>query len=68
MSCYLGSNLLLHADHHYHPTKGYEDLVAIKGAIIMPYTYSVMAPLALIPPLYMRIVNPIIEEYKKKKM
>eukprot|EP01080_Neovahlkampfia_damariscottae_P003898 gene3898-7111_t len=64
-SCYLSSNILLHADHHMNCLKEYEKLTAIEGSPIMPYTYMTMMILSLYPKLYFSIVNPHLDEYKK---
>jgi len=65
-SCYLSSNILLHADHHMNCLKEYEKLTAIEGSPIMPYTYITMILLSLYPKLFFSIVNPHLDEYKKK--
>jgi alkane 1-monooxygenase len=67
LSCYLGSNILLHADHHMHATKEYEKLSAIEGAPIMPHTYITMVLLSFIPPIFFACVNPILENFQKRQ-
>lgn len=49
-----------------HAFKEYEKLAAIEGAPIMPHTYVTMLLMSYVPPLYFNVVNPILEEHKKK--
>lgn len=46
-----------HAHHHLHPTHTYEELKAMNGSPVHPTGYSGMIMLALVPPLWFRIVH-----------
>ena len=46
-----------HADHHMHPNRRYEELVKHEQSPVQPVGYSGMLMLALIPPLWFRIMN-----------
>ena len=54
------SNLFLlenHADHHMHPNRRYEQLVEHPDSPEHPTGYTGMIWLALVPPLWFRIMN-----------
>ncbi|MGR3541096.1 MAG: fatty acid desaturase [Hasllibacter sp.] len=46
-----------HADHHVHPARAFPDLAEGVGPTL-PYPVPVMATIALVPPLWRRIVDP----------
>ena len=46
-----------HADHHLHPNRSYEMLSRHDDSPEMPTGYSGMIVLALLPPLWFRIMN-----------
>jgi alkane 1-monooxygenase len=46
-----------HADHHLHPNRSYEQLLQHDNSPEMPTGYSGMIMLALMPPLWFRIMN-----------
>jgi len=48
-----------HADHHLHPARAYPDLALSPGgrAPLLPYSLPVMASLALVPPLWRRLMD-----------
>ena len=50
-------NLGLHADHHMKPTQGYSQLVNDDGALQAPMGYPGLLLLALVPPLWYRVMN-----------
>jgi alkane 1-monooxygenase len=54
-------NLGKHADHHLHPLKQYPELKLQEGALRMPYGYSSMMLIALVPPLWKKLINPYID-------
>jgi alkane 1-monooxygenase len=56
--------LTSHTDHHLHATKHYQTLEAVKGSAVLPYGYFGMFFIALIPPLWFRKINPLIEVYQ----
>lgn len=51
-------NLGYHAQHHMKPLMKYQDLVSNFGRMRMPFGYSAMFLLALLPPAYFAIMNP----------
>lgn len=46
-----------HADHHAHPTRIYPALDLAPGGLRLPYSLPFMAMLALIPPIWFRVMN-----------
>jgi alkane 1-monooxygenase len=58
-------NLPRHADHHLHPYKPFWQLEAASGAPVLPHGYQTMALISLIPPLWRRIVTPILAEWDR---
>jgi alkane 1-monooxygenase len=50
--------LTRHSDHHYNASRKYQILRHFDNAPQMPSGYLAMIPLALIPPLWFRIMNP----------
>jgi alkane 1-monooxygenase len=59
----LATNVLLyhlqrHSDHHAHPTRRYQALRDEKGAPALPTGYAGMILLALVPPLWNRVMDP----------
>jgi alkane 1-monooxygenase len=59
---YLASNLLLyhlerHSDHHAHPTRRYQSLRSFPGLPTLPNGYFGMFLVALIPPLWYRVMD-----------
>ncbi len=62
-SNHLFSNLFVyqlqrHADHHAHPSRPYQALRPFPDAPQLPSGYAGMIPLALIPPLWFKVMNP----------
>jgi alkane 1-monooxygenase len=53
-------NLQRHSDHHYKPGRRYQLLRHQEQAPQLPTGYAGMVLIALIPPLYKRIMNPLI--------
>jgi alkane 1-monooxygenase len=58
-------NLLRHGDHHTHPTVPYYALTHI-AAPAYPYPFGVMMLLALFPPLFHRVVHPLLDRIAAK--
>ncbi len=61
----LTTNVLLyhlqrHSDHHAHPTRRYQALRDHDLAPVLPTGYAGMILLALVPPLWSRIVDPLV--------
>jgi alkane 1-monooxygenase len=55
-----------HADHHIHPSHPYEQLVHLHESPEQPTGYSGMMWLALVPPLWFRVMNKRIISYHLK--
>jgi len=45
-----------HSDHHLHPTRRYPELRLHPGMPVLPYSLPVMATIALVPPLWRRMM------------
>jgi alkane 1-monooxygenase len=56
-------NLGLHADHHLRPLKPYESLHAEPEAPRLPTGYSGMLLVALVPPLWRRVMDRRLDEF-----
>ncbi len=70
-SNFLLSNLMTfqlqrHADHHAHPQRRYQILRHFEASPQLPAAYSAMVLLALIPPLWKRVMNPRVASYYAK--
>ena len=50
-----------HADHHAHPYRAYPALRDLPRAPVHPYSVTVMVLIALIPPLWRRMVHPRLD-------
>lgn len=67
-SNYLLTNLLLfqlqrHSDHHEHPTRAYQLLRHYDDSPQLPAGYATMMVLALVPPLWRRVMDPRVRAY-----
>lgn len=51
-------NATRHSDHHAHPKRPYPALDLPNGAMLLPKPLPVMATVALVPPLWRRIMDP----------
>lgn len=49
--------LTRHSDHHYEPSKHYQVLNSMQGALQLPAGYPAMMLLALLPPVWFKIMN-----------
>ena len=60
-------NLQRHSDHHYKPDRRFPLLQTYDAtdAPQLPYGYPVMTALALIPPLWRRVMNARVREWRK---
>jgi alkane 1-monooxygenase len=56
-------NLGLHADHHLKPTLGYSQLANDDGSLQAPFGYPGLLLLALVPPLWYRVMNPRLSAF-----
>ncbi|MEO1639178.1 MAG: alkane 1-monooxygenase [Pseudomonadota bacterium] len=54
-------NATRHSDHHAHPARSYPALRLPKGAPMLPRPLPLMASIALVPPLWRRIMDPRVE-------
>jgi len=64
----IATNVLLyhlqrHSDHHAHPTRRYQALRDEKGAPALPTGYASMILLALVPPMWNRIMDPRVLDH-----
>jgi alkane 1-monooxygenase len=64
-SNHLTTNVLLyhlqrHSDHHAHPTRRYQALLDHDEAPVLPTGYAGMILLALVPPAWSRVVDPLV--------
>ncbi len=67
VSNWLLINLQRHSDHHYKPARRFPLLQDRPGgeAPQLPFSYSAMSVLALVPPLWRRVMNPRVEEWRR---
>jgi hypothetical protein len=54
-------NLPRHSEHHMHPRRSYHLLRWAGQAPQYPYNYAVMTLLILVPPLFRRVVHPLLD-------
>jgi fatty acid desaturase len=59
-------NLPRHSDHHQNATKPFWQLDATADAPVLPYGYETMALIALVPPLWRRIVAPLLSDWDQR--
>ncbi len=61
-------NLQRHSDHHFKPSRRYPVLQTYTAneAPQLPFGYPVMTMAAMIPPLWRRVMNPRVREWRKK--
>ncbi|MCA1778638.1 MAG: alkane 1-monooxygenase [Xanthomonadaceae bacterium] len=66
---WLSNGILLqlqrHSDHHAFPSRPYTQLRSWPGAPQLPFGYSAMLPLALIPPLFRRVIHPRLDRQQQ---
>lgn len=68
VSNYYLFNLARHSDHHYLASREYDRLRHHDSAPQMPTGYAGMLMLALIPPLWFRVMNPRVEARKAEEL
>lgn len=57
-------HLQRHSDHHANPVRRYQALRSFEEAPMLPGGYATMIPIALVPPLWYRIMHPrLLEHY-----
>jgi alkane 1-monooxygenase len=59
-------NLQRHSDHHENAGKPYHELEHCEIAPLLPGSYPFMFMLSLYPPLYFRIMNPRVAEWRRR--
>lgn len=61
-------NLQRHSDHHYKPDRRFPLLqtYAVNEAPQLPYGYPAMTALALVPPLWFRVMNPKVRAWRRQ--
>jgi alkane 1-monooxygenase len=61
-------NLQRHSDHHYKPDRRFPLLQTYDedDAPQLPYGYPVMTAVAMIPPVWRRVMNPRVRAWRKK--
>ncbi|WP_374357463.1 alkane 1-monooxygenase [Chitinimonas sp.] len=71
-SNHLFSNLFVyqlqrHSDHHAFPARPYQALRPWLDAPQLPSGYTAMIPLALLPPLWFRVMNPRVQAWRERQ-
>lgn len=61
---YLLFKLQRHADHHVHPVREYQTLRHFDESPQLPTGYAGMILLALVPPLWRRVMDPRVREFR----
>lgn len=61
-------NLQRHSDHHYKPDRRFPLLqtYTVKEAPQLPYGYAVMTAAAMVPPLFKRMMNPRVRNWRRR--
>ncbi|MEM8594581.1 MAG: alkane 1-monooxygenase [Pseudomonadota bacterium] len=72
-SNHLATNLFLfhlqrHSDHHAYPNRRYQVLRNFDDIPQLPSGYAAMIVLAVIPPLWRKVMNPRVEQYYEGRM
>ncbi|HAN30689.1 MAG TPA: hypothetical protein DCQ06_03745, partial [Myxococcales bacterium] len=57
-------NLARHSDHHAHASRAWERLRHIDDAPQLPSGYGAMFLLTFIPPLWFRVMNPLVIQWR----
>jgi len=55
--------LTRHSDHHFISSKKYQVLESIKNSPQLPYGYPTSILISFFPPLWFKIMNPLVENY-----
>ena len=58
--------LTRHSDHHYKSTRKYQVLRHFDKAPQLPWGYPTSMLIALVPPLWFYLMNPVVEQYKSE--
>lgn len=67
ISNYLSLNLNFHAFHHEHPVALYNAMQPTLASPRMPLPYPFMFLIALVPPLFYRVVHPLLEHLQQHR-
>jgi hypothetical protein len=59
-------NLPRHSHHHVRAGTPYWDLRVLDDAPILPFGLTVMSMIALVPPLYFRVIGPRLEDWDRR--
>jgi alkane 1-monooxygenase len=59
-------DLSRHSDHHYYASKPYHKLVSYARSPVLPGGYASAIYLALLPPLWFKVMNARIADYRQK--
>lgn len=59
-------NLPRHSHHHASAGTPYWDLCVLDDAPILPFGLSVMSAIALVPPLFFRVIGPRLEDWDRR--
>jgi alkane 1-monooxygenase len=59
--------LTRHSDHHFKSSKKYQVLESLEDCPHLPYGYPTSILLSLIPPVWFRIMNPLVKNYMDYK-
>jgi Fatty acid desaturase len=65
MASALTYNVGRHSDHHLHPLRHCADLKVSPGAPNLPYNYSALVAMALIPSIYRRKIQPYLDNWDR---
>lgn len=57
-------NATHHSDHHAHPTRHYPELTIPDAAPMLPRPLPLMASIALLPPLWRKIMDPRVDKWR----
>ena len=62
---YILFKLQRHSDHHENSSKPYQTLISFNESPQLPHGYSLMVAMALVPPVWLKVMNPLVDEYKR---
>jgi alkane 1-monooxygenase len=65
ISNYLLFKLQRHSDHHENSLKPYQTLLSLEESPELPHGYVLMIIMVFIPSVWFRIMDPLVEEYRK---
>lgn len=66
-SNYLLFKLQRHSDHHENSLKPYQTLVSLEDSPHLPHGYTVCIFMSLVPSVWFKVMNPLVDEYNKTK-